>query len=91
VLLRDVRRVRRQRLVVRVVDEQLEAQALGILEDERLVGQVAADPLLPERERLVRADAEGDRVHHPVAGAPLGHPGYSKKVMSAPASPCSSA
>ena len=70
VLLRDVGRVRDERLLAGVVDEQLQREPLRVVEDERTVADLAADALLPEVERLLGADAEGDEVHHPVARAP---------------------
>ncbi len=68
VLLRDVGRVRDQRRLARVVDDQLELQPFRILEDERAARDNASDPLAPELERLLGADAERDQMHHPVAG-----------------------
>jgi hypothetical protein len=56
------------------VHHQLEPEALGILEPEPVAGARRADALalqagLPEVERALGADAEGDRVHHPGARA----------------------
>ncbi len=65
--------LRRQRRVGGVDDRQLEPEALGVVEPEPAGAAVRRDPLgaeprLPEVERLLRADAERDRVHHPRAG-----------------------
>src|SRR4051812_43660710 len=72
VLVRDVGRVCRQRLVAGVVDEQLEPKALRILERQRAVRARPADARLPERERLLRPDAEADGVDHAVSGPARG-------------------
>ena len=56
-------------------DGELETETLRVVEPEPPLGAAGRDPLrgeprLPEVERLVGGDAEGDRVHHPGAGAP---------------------
>ena len=62
-----------ERRVGGVDDGELEPEALGIVEPEPACAAVGRDPLgaeprLPEVERLLRADAERDRVHHPRSG-----------------------
>ena len=61
--------LRDERLVARVVDDELEREPLGIVEQHAAELARAAGALGPEVERLLGADAEDDAVHHPVAGA----------------------
>ena len=68
-MLRDQRRDRRSR------DRELETEPFRILEAQPAVlpgrlDSVRAEPLLPEVERLLGADAPRDRVDHPGAGPP---------------------
>src|SRR5207253_4355495 len=65
----DLRVLRDERLVVRVVDDELERESLRIGETEGADGAAATDALLPEVERLLGADAPHDPVHHAGAGA----------------------
>ena len=84
----DVGRVRRQRLVARVVDEQLERQPLRVVERQRILGtrspptrvaQKSSDSCEPTRNETVCTI--------PSPARPRGEPGYSKNVMSAPDEP----
>ena len=68
-LARDLGMLGRQRLVRRLDDAQLEAEALGILEEERAVGLGQTEPIGPEVERLLRAHAQDDAVDHAATGA----------------------
>src|SRR5207248_4536807 len=68
-LLRNLGVPRHERLVARAVDDQLECEPFRIRKEQRLLAALAADPPGPEVERLLRADAKDDAVHHPVAGA----------------------
>ena len=73
---RDLRMVGDQRLVARVGHDQLQPEALGVGEDERVAHRGStsmpsrAQPLLPEVERLGGGDAVGHAVHHAGAGPP---------------------
>ena len=60
---------RDERRVDAVVDDQLELEPLRIGKTSEPSVRVAADALLPEVERRLAADAEGDAMHHPVARA----------------------
>ena len=73
-LLRHLRVVGDQRLVVDLDDQQLVLEALGVGEDQAValaprLGPLVGEPLLPEVERLVRADPPDDPVHVAGAGA----------------------
>ena len=61
--------LRDQRLVARVVDDELERKPLGIVDQDRAVLPLTLSALGPEVERLLGGDTEDDAVHHPVAGA----------------------
>ena len=70
---RDLGVRRDERRVAGDDHRELEPEALGIVEAEPAVAAAGRDPLraepgLPEVERVLRADAERDRVHHPRAG-----------------------
>ena len=63
-----------ERCVAVVDDRELETETLGVLEPQAVVHaprhpRVLRQPMLPEVERSRRADAKGDRVHHPHTGA----------------------
>ena len=88
---RDLGVLRGERLLPALVDDELVLEPLGIGEDERVSIARDAEPVGPEVERLLRADAPEDAVHHAGTGAPFAAPGYSKNVMSLPGSPFSSA
>ena len=65
--------LRDERLVVRLHDRELEPHPFGILEAESTLGPLGrVESLLPEVERLFRADPPDDRVHH--AGARMAAP-----------------
>ena len=69
---RDLGVARHERLVGRLRDHELEAEAFGVVEAETgsLAGgpsPVLPEPRLPEVERLLRGDPERDSVHHPGA------------------------
>ena len=93
----DLGMVGDQRLVGHLGDDERVLEALGVGEDEAAVrprarGAGLVEALLPEVERLARCDAPADPVDHPRAGpAEARAPGNSKKVMSAPGLPSSSA
>ena len=74
VLGRDVRVARDERRIGRLDDRQLEPEPFGVVEAEPAGAapgrdSLAAEARLPEVERVLRADPEADRVHHPVARA----------------------
>ena len=96
VLGRDLGVPRDERYVGRRDDGELEPEAFGIVEAEPALGSAGGDPLrseprLPEVECVIGGHAKRDRVHHPRAGPAAAGAGYSKKVMSAPGLPSSSA
>ena len=68
-LARNLRMVGDQRLVGHVRDDELVPKPLRIAEATRVAVALDAEPLGPEVERLRRADAPDDRVHHAGAGA----------------------
>ena len=81
-----------QRLVGRLDDGDLEAEAFRVLEAEPCVGALRrnvlrGEPLLPEVERLVGADAEDDPVHHPGAGASAASVRVLEERQVAPCAP----
>ena len=93
----DLRVASAQRRVGHLLDAQLVLEPLGVGEAHRPVLDLARDaqlrePLAPERERVRRrrrARSRGTRDPGPTR--PGAAPGYSKKVMSDPGSPSSSA
>ena len=78
-----------ERLVGRLVDGELVPQPLGILEREpgalplELL-RLRREPLLPEVERVLGADAPADCVDHPVASASTGDAGVLEERDVAP-------
>src|SRR6266511_2252845 len=64
--------LRDQRLLAARVDEQLMLETLRIVKEERLPLALDAQPLGPEVERVLRADAPEDPVHHAGARMSLG-------------------
>ena len=79
-------------LVARIVDAQLDREALGVREQQGLFSALSLDigPLqtgLPEIERLADATRKMTRCTMPLPARPRGDPGYSKNVMSEPALP----
>ena len=80
-----------ERLVGRLDDRELVLEALRVAEAEPAVAPLAADAFCPEVERLLGCDAPDHAMDHPAPARPGVACGYSKNVMSEPASPCSSA
>ena len=58
-----------ERLVGNVRDDELVGEPLRVGEADDVAVPLDAEPGRPEVERLRRADAPDDRVHHPRAGA----------------------
>src|SRR5438874_12028571 len=76
-LARDLRVLRDQRLVARLVDQELVLEALRVGEAQPPVGPfdrdaLAAETVGPELDGIGRSDAPDDPVDHPVPGTP-GH------------------
>ncbi len=69
-LLGDLGVLRDERLVAGAVDDELEREPLGIVQQHRAKSALAACALRPEVEGLLGGDAEDDAVHHSVAGSP---------------------
>src|SRR5438093_12947049 len=73
-LVGDLRLVGDQRLVVGLDVGDLEGQSFGILEAEAIAfaldrHSLVGEPIGPEVERFIGADAKDDRVHHPASCA----------------------
>ena len=88
--------LRDERLVLSLDDAKLVPNAFGILEREALAGArdapgLGLQPLLPEVERRRQLTRQTIVCTIPAPALPRVAPGYSKKVMSDPALPFSSA
>jgi hypothetical protein len=91
----DIGRVRGERLILAVIDHQIQPQPFRVREREAISQPVArhantSETTLPEVERLSAGDAEMQSVDHARARTATGHSGHIENVTMLPGLPRSS-